>query len=177
MQCEKVRQKFVDYIDDDVRFTERICVEVHVARCYACREELEELTQLRDLCRSAVRHPGMSDGFSQLQGRIAASEALTRSQGVWGSENWRNAVKKLAAAAVVLFVLGISSPLIRQTRSLAHQLRDVTGESQTAKEAVPTLTRSFVLRRNNLDLWARLAESAKPPESPSEEPPSQTPPG
>ncbi len=177
MQCEKVREKFVDYIDDNVRFTERICVEVHVARCYACREELEELTQLRDLCRSAVRHPGMSDGFSRLQGRIAASEALTRSQGVWGSENWRNAAKKLAAAAVVLFVLGISSPLIRQTRLLAHQLRDATGEAQTTVEVVPSLTRPFVLRRNELELEARLAESAKPPESRSQEPPSHTPPG
>lgn len=176
MQCAKVREKFVDYVDEDVRFTERICVEVHVARCYACREELDELMSLRDLCRSALSHPGIGDGFSALQKRIAEREAVVRSVGVWGSEDWRNTVKKLAAAAVVLFILGVSTPLVRQTRWIASQFSATTA-SQSETREILTVTMPFVLRKQALDEEARLDETVARSETRQPEDFPRTPPG
>jgi anti-sigma factor RsiW len=157
MQCAKVREKFVDYVDEDVRFTERICVEVHVARCYACREELDELISLRNLCRSAVSHPGIENGITALKKRIAEREAVVRSVGVWGSENWRNTVTKLAAAAVVLFILGVSTPLVRHSRWISTK-SSVNAASESETREVLSVTVPFVMRKQALEDAASLDE-------------------
>lgn len=176
MQCARVREKFVDYVDEDVRFTERICVEVHVARCYACREELDELISLRNLCRSAVHHPGIEDGFTALRQRIAEREAVVRSVGVWGSENWRNTVTKLLAAAVVLFILGVSTPLFRYTRGNASQPGAATA-SQSETREVLSVTLPFVMRKQALEDEESLDEFIAPPDASMPEDPRRMPRG
>lgn len=165
MQCTKVREIFVSYLDDDVRFTERICVEVHVARCYGCREELEELRSLQEHCRAALSHPGIKNGFSALKARISEQEALACSRGVWGAENWRNAAAKFAAAAIVLVVLGLSPPFLRHTRSLAGRVREVIGESGPSATGVPLLSAPFVEHKIEIENAFRLADHGNGPES------------
>ncbi len=158
MKCSKVREKFVDYIDDDVRFSERVSVEVHVARCYACREELDELIALQNVCRSALTYPGLGQGVSALRERIAVREAAMQSVGVWGAENTRNAIRKLAIAAVVLFVLGVTAPWVRQSRSLSDGKGARTHAGEDVREVL-TVSVPFILRKNELEQQARLAES------------------
>jgi anti-sigma factor RsiW len=158
MKCSKVREKFIDYVDDDVRFSERIGIEVHIARCYACREELDELMNLQELCRSAVKFPGLGPGVSALHERIAVREAALQSVGVWGAESSRNAIKKLAIAAIILFVLGVGAPLVFQFRST---MNDTSHARQTKSDVREVLTVSipFILRKNELEYEAQLAES------------------
>ncbi|MCC6695785.1 MAG: zf-HC2 domain-containing protein [Candidatus Hydrogenedentes bacterium] len=158
MHCEQVREKFVAYIDDDVRFTERICVEVHVARCFACKEELEELQNLQELCKTVVRHPGSAGNLEDLWRRIEEQEAAARSSRVWGAENWWNAATKLAAAAVVLFVLGVTSPFVREARTLAERFQQVTSESAEPIEVAPLLSAPFVAQKNRIESGFHMAD-------------------
>ena len=156
MHCEQVREKFVAYVDDDVRFTERICVEVHVARCFACKEELEELQNLQEVCQTVVRHPGSAGNLEDLWRRIEEQEAAARSSRVWGAENWWNAATKLAAAAVVLFVLGVTSPFVREARNLAERFQQVTSESAEQSKRPPCSPCRLWLRRtgsNRASAW------------------------
>ncbi|GMV90683.1 MAG: hypothetical protein AMXMBFR82_04610 [Candidatus Hydrogenedentota bacterium] len=158
MKCSKVRERFVDYIDDDVRFSERVSVEVHVARCYACREELDELIALQNVCRAALTYPGLGQGVSALRERIAVREAAMQSVGVWGAENTRNAIRKLAIAAVVLFVLGVTAPWVRLARSFSEGGSTHADGGGDVREVL-TVTVPFILRKNELEQQAQLAES------------------
>lgn len=158
MHCSKVRDKLVDFIDDDVRFSERVGIEVHVARCYACREELDELLVLQGVCRSASTFPGTGKGLTDLRDRIAEREAARQSVGVWGSESSRNAVRKFAVAALVFFIVGITTPFLRQTGPAIQQTEDEP-QSEYGEHEILTVTLPFVLRKHELEQQARLAES------------------
>ena len=165
MHCDKVREKFIAYVDDDVRFTERICVEVHVARCFSCKEELEELQNMQDICRKVVRYPGSDEKFEALQRRIAGQERSARSTRVWGAETWWNAATKLAAAAVVLFVLGVSSPFMREARNLAERFHQVTEESAGPVHEAPLLSVPFVAQKLRIESGFKMADHEREPES------------
>ena len=75
MHCQRVREKFVDFLDGDARRTEHIIVQVHVAQCPACRRALQETKALMDQSREALAHPEPRDRFPQLMERIATEDA------------------------------------------------------------------------------------------------------
>ncbi|MCP4645748.1 MAG: hypothetical protein GY851_35210 [bacterium] len=112
MRCERVREKFVDYLEGEARLTERLCVDVHVARCYTCREELEDTRQFLLSCRQALRHPNPRYRFSALMADVKTGEANVRYLPRRRALHLRENLARLTVAAVVLVVIGVSSPLI-----------------------------------------------------------------
>lgn len=111
--CGEIRTKLIDYVEDDLSQEDKLSVELHVAQCYACREELDELGRLLEVCGAALQHPSPSDRFKELKLRLESGEpqydpVLPR-PGSRRSSAWH----KLAVAAVVIVVLAAAPFLVK----------------------------------------------------------------
>ena len=108
MRCQGIREKFVGYLEGEARLTERICVDVHVAGCYPCREELEDLREFFAATRMAVAHPRPRNRFGLLMTEIAEAESPPIQPRM--TPRWK--VARIAAAAGVLLFMGTPTSLL-----------------------------------------------------------------
>lgn len=100
MNCEKVSNSLVSYLDGRASAEERSMVEAHLQSCAACRERAEEFRRLWDVM-AEVPTVEPSFGFdARLRQRIA-TEGRPR---LW---NWLMPSPRLAAAVVVLVGLSV----------------------------------------------------------------------
>ena len=151
MRCATVREKFVDYLDGDARRTERLCVEVHVARCYPCREELEETRELLATYGDAMRHPNPQNDFGRVRTRIAQlqekSQEMARPHGMHRRRPW----PKLVVSAAALVLMAVSLPFVLNGVHWMKPSQDGhDGVGERAK--APAASRPFVERKNQIDL-------------------------
>lgn len=108
--CSDVRAKLVDYIEEELQEEERLFVELHLEKCYACREELEELGKLLEVCGAVLPHPSPRERLDELRQRLASMEPeyepVPRRR-----LTTRQLALRLAVAAVIIAV-AIASPFI-----------------------------------------------------------------
>ncbi|MDZ4861179.1 MAG: hypothetical protein SGI88_19580 [Candidatus Hydrogenedentes bacterium] len=145
MQCQHIRLMLQNYALDDARTTERLCVDVHVSHCAACRRELEDVCELILASDRALAHPSPRDDFDGLMARIAADEAALRETQVKIPFRWRTVALRASAVAVVAAVLVFTPPLVRQTGQVVNGLREAA-HAQPGDTPVPVLTEPFVSR-------------------------------
>lgn len=168
MQCAQIRKMLANYALDDARVTERLCVDVHVAHCAACRKELEEVCEVIAASDRALSHPCPSADFEALMARIEAGEFRAREIPVGTRWSWRTAAMRVAAAAAVVVAIAVTAPVARNAGHVVRELRDVSSDRvlpQVNPVQVPAVSEAFVKRA--LDI-AEEGKEAVQPEAPDE---------
>ncbi len=111
MECSKVRDRLAGYLQDDLRLTERLIVEVHVAHCPGCRADMHEIRDILRVCEDALRHPNPANDYASLRAQLAEAD---RAAIVPLREQLRP--RKLTAAAGIAaacaIIVGASSPFL-----------------------------------------------------------------
>jgi anti-sigma factor RsiW len=118
MDCSEIRAGFIGYIDGDLSDDERLRVELHVAQCYDCREELDEIGRLLELSDAALKHPSPVDRFEDLRVRLADAEPAPVPMPPRPRLRVREMLVRLAVAAIVIALIAASPFLIRGARRL-----------------------------------------------------------
>ena len=166
MKCQEVRRLAVAYLDGEVTHSERSLILAHVARCDACRTEMDELQVLksclgRSLKYSAAQVSASPQSLQKLQDQLAkqATPGAGLRQFGWsnhsGIENrGGNAMRKFAFAAffVFLFALGMIA-FTPSARAQAIEVikRIILGENMEAVQIPPQPTGSA--RPIPSDMW------------------------
>lgn len=150
MECIKVRDRLAGYLQDDLRLTERLIVEVHVARCAACRASMDDLREVFRVCRQALRHPAPVDAYGELRERLAAADLAAavplREQLRQG--RWPAAAGIAAAATVLAFA---------STPWLANRLSFDPLETAVDRAVIEDMT-SMERRSDDAQRWQPAAE-------------------
>lgn len=145
MRCDDVTEKFDRYLEGQLRVTERLMVDVHVAQCYFCREALAERRALDALVSSVIRHPDPKDGYATLAARIrrdeTRAEPLRPSRFRFHEVRWR-----MVFASAALLIVGASASWMGATSFRSGNSR--AGET-TLDE--PALIESLTERNKQLD--------------------------
>ncbi len=76
MDCNRIQDRLVDYLTEETRVTERLCVEVHLATCYHCREAMEDVRTVLDAAKDAMRYAGPERSFESAMNEIRTRESL-----------------------------------------------------------------------------------------------------
>jgi len=118
MDCRDIQSDFVRYLDDDLPEEERLRVELHVGECYGCREQLDELAKLLEVCGDVIEHPCPVDRFDELRGRLASVDPPCTPVPRRRELRRRELLRKLAIAAVIIAALAASPLLVRGARQL-----------------------------------------------------------
>lgn len=148
MNCTRIHDKLHGYLEGDLRMTEQLCVEVHLSRCYYCKEELEDLREANALISTALRHPSPQDGYEELYTRIRELELPTAKKAVrMGS--WSRFRKSWALATCAL-ILVVAVPVY--TRSSAED------ESSAVSLTPSTQAGSVLVIHPPLDRYKALVE-------------------
>ncbi len=118
MDCSEIREGFIGYIDGDLSDDEKLRVELHVAECYDCREELDEIGRLLELSEAALKHPSPVDRFEDLKVRLTDAEPAPIPMPPRPKLRVREMLVRLAVAAIVIALIAASPLLIRGARRL-----------------------------------------------------------
>jgi anti-sigma factor ChrR (cupin superfamily) len=110
MDCSKVQDRLAGYLQDDLRLTERLIVDVHIAYCAACRAELEEVRAVLAACRRVLRHPSPRHRYAELRARLAYADRAAAPP-LRERLHPRRLSKGAAIAAAFLIMAGASTPL------------------------------------------------------------------
>ena len=137
MDCSEIRAGFIGYIDGDLSGDERLRVELHVAECYDCREELDEMGGLLELSDAALKHPCPVDRFEDLKARLADAEPAPIPMLPRPRLRVREALLKLAVAAVVIALIAASPFFIRGAKRLFTPLEGMTALGNGAAVELP----------------------------------------
>ncbi len=122
--CGEIKTKLVDYVDDGLSHEERLAVEVHIARCYACRENVEELARLLELCGAALQHPNPCGRFEDLKQRLESEEPQYKPVVPGRRLRQRRTWHRLAVAAVIIIVLAAAPFLVKGAMRLMAPVED-----------------------------------------------------
>lgn len=91
MDCNRIQDRLVEYLTEETRVTERLCVEVHLATCYHCREAMEDVRMVLDAAKESMRYAGRERSFESAMNEIRTREALLttgRSGRVQHNQRW-----------------------------------------------------------------------------------------
>ncbi len=110
MDCERVQRSLIAYLDGDMGAEVRRLTDAHLAQCYHCREELDELRNFIDSCRAALVHPAPRNEFETIRRQIAADLVKPRE---WTMPRLTvgGLLKAMALAAAILLIVHASSPV------------------------------------------------------------------
>jgi len=152
MDCSEVRKRFVDYIDGDLDEHEHIVVENHLAECYLCKEDFDDLDSILRVCEDVLHHPHPVNRFAEL--RLRTTDAVTRP----GLVPFRHRLRvgelfgRLAVAALVVFMVAVSPAAMKATEWLFTPPADPTSLVNGAsfvRLGLPA-ERPFVQRRHKI---------------------------
>ncbi len=104
MQCEQVQSKLTGFLDGELRVQEHLCVQVHLTRCYHCKEAVEEFESFLQLFQETTSHPNPRNRFDELWPEICRFEDSNPGRGLAFSVRSRKRLRPWAAAAALVFV-------------------------------------------------------------------------
>lgn len=165
MNCNKVKELLISYLDNEVSHQDRDSIETHLAACPGCREEMEALAETQRELRQALESmtAGVSPSphaWATVKQRIAAEEGykvgilnqriakLKRGIGLLTAPRpvWQTA---LASAVSVGLIIGLclaipswleQSSLEEQIAAIAEQdpqVQELLGDESTLNTVVP----------------------------------------
>lgn len=157
MWCEELRERFLDYLDDDIAFRDRVAVEVHLRRCVACRCEMASLRSTLAACRETLHHPNPTDRFESLMEMIHRREAKVHIAKRVRVKRPRVVLSRLAVAAALLIGVASSMPLMRQAKRFTEGVRESTAAVDVIPEEAPVIAMTFVHRKSDVNKAYRQA--------------------
>jgi hypothetical protein len=113
MNCEKIQDKFADYLTGDLDAVERQNVQGHLSACASCRKEIEDLTAVwtklgvlpEEQPSGALRH-GFYAMLEDYKARLEGSGQLRRRSRAWaGWKEWVTFRRPSFAASFSIFLL------------------------------------------------------------------------
>jgi len=124
MDCSDIRQKFVDYIDGDLSERDHALIRDHLAECYLCKEDFDDLVKMLGLCENVLRHPQPVSRFDELG--IQTPPAAPRRGYFTPRHRFRagELLARLAVAAAVVFMVAASPVAVRAARWLFTPLSE-----------------------------------------------------
>jgi len=154
MDCSDIRGKFIGYIDDDLSEHDHVLVHDHLAECYLCKEDFDDLDQMLGLCENVLRHPRPVNRFNDLAIQTAAA-ASRRGRAVPRHKlRVGELLARLAIAAVVVFMVAVSPVAVKAARWLFTPLSEPGALSNGAsyvRLGLP-VERPFLDRRHNIKI-------------------------
>lgn len=145
MKCEMVRKRFIAYLDGDARHTERMCVDVHLAGCRACRDDLDALKEVLDAAPPALRHPAPVNRFGELREqmrRVSTVRPLISPD--MRRQLWRLGQRFAAVVALVL-VVSFGGPEDEASRRNGH------AAAANTRHETPVVTVAFTTQRDLIE--------------------------
>jgi len=159
MDCPEARENLLDYLSEQLSDDELRAVDLHLARCYFCMEELDDLDRTLNLCRSAIQHPNPAGRFQQLRERLADIELQPTLALLKPKQRAAGFFKKLAVATGIILMIGTSPIVIQRTRLFVNSVQKNTGltaESEWEQWRFQ-FTRPFVERRVEIEKHQQVA--------------------
>ncbi|GMU94067.1 MAG: hypothetical protein AMXMBFR4_31250 [Candidatus Hydrogenedentota bacterium] len=148
MDCKAVRERLIDYLLDDVRFSERVAIGVHTARCYGCNEELADFRTLLELTERIIQHPQPRSAEDRLWALIRRRDAERFEHTLLRRWRLRLWAVRAAAAAIVLLALGLTAPFIRHS-GLVQQGTEPTSIDEKGRGKLGAYSLSEALSRRS----------------------------
>lgn len=148
-----------EYLDDELAADERRALEEHLARCSECRDTLAQLRGVRERAGSLGERMPEHDLWPGIAARIAAAPPLrvTVSDGTgdvrpaWKKRRFAFSAPQLAAAALVVALLGGGSAIVLSRLAPGARLRAGPEASATPKAAAPVAASFAALDRGTSD--------------------------
>jgi|GEM_PF-899561 len=137
MDCRDIQADFIRYLDDDLSEEEGLRVELHIAECYRCREQLDELGRLLEACRDVIEHPCPVDRFDELRQRLPSVDPPYTPVPRRPELRRRELIRKLAVAAVIVAALAASPLLVKGARLLFSPVQNTATLGNGTGVAVP----------------------------------------
>lgn len=131
MDCNRIQDRLVDFLTEETRITERLCVEVHLATCYHCREAMDDVRMVLDAAKDSMQYAGPERSFEGAMNEIRTREALLTGAGrpenrwFWG----------IAAAALPIVVACVTPFVVAWPGGSASVTIEETGDA--VAETVP----------------------------------------
>jgi len=183
MNCREIKQLFPDYLIGDLDTQTQTTVQNHMARCDACREELESLSEIwTKLGVVPDQHPGDSlrtRFYAMLEAykhglEQQRSESRRRSFTAWLEQWWPR--QPAFQLSLTLFVLAAGltagllikggspsgeqlSPLRREVNSLRLTMASSLLDNQSASDRIKGINMSAELADPGGDLLGRLLDT------------------
>ncbi|MFA5383337.1 MAG: DUF4349 domain-containing protein [Eubacteriales bacterium] len=116
MKCSKAKKIFSGYLDGELKSSQKGFLEDHLCTCPDCRYELARLRSSMELIHGLPEVAAPNNFWAQVSEKIAIEDSLKKQK---GSVKWFFPGERLRAgialAAVLVFVLGISSLIYSST--------------------------------------------------------------
>lgn len=171
MDCSQIKMGFIGYIDGDLSEDEKLRVELHVAQCYSCREELDEIGRLLELSDAALKHPSPVDRFEDLKERLADAEPELIPVPRRPKLRAREVLYKLAVAAIVIALIAASPFLIRGAKRLFTPLEEGTTTLGNGTDVDLPFNMPFVERKLRMEQeiadWSTTGDDKEETDTPS----------
>jgi hypothetical protein len=144
MSCEKIQERFADYLTGDLNAESRHEVQDHIAACPACRTEIEDLTAMwaklgvlpEEQPSGALRHGfySMLEEYKKGAESAARKPLIARFFSDWRDRFTFRRPAFAASFSIFLLLLGISTGWLASGRSarLSALQREVQDMRQTA---------------------------------------------
>ncbi len=159
MDCPEVREKFLDYLGEELSDGELRAVDLHLARCIFCMEELDEIDKTLRICRTEIRYPSFANRFEELRTCLDAMDLPREVVALRPRRRVGNIFRKVALVAGIVLLIATSPFWMQQGRVLLDSLpdsADLTGASTWEGWRLP-FVRSFVQHRVNIEEYQRVA--------------------
>lgn len=131
MDCNRIQDRLVDYLTEETRVTERLCVDVHLATCYHCREAMEDVRTVLDAAKDSMRYAGPERSFEAAMNEFRTREALLVAGGNGAPQQSRQWSWGIVAAALPVVVACITPFVVAWPGTLPSNSVTDTTESVT----------------------------------------------
>lgn len=108
MNCSEVQEKLSGYFDGELAKEDVAVIDVHLARCSECSEELAFFRQLSDLSSSLTNVGAALPQWSDLEKKLDVEEHLRPLPSSPPRHNQRLFLRLFAVAAALVIVVGLS---------------------------------------------------------------------
>jgi predicted anti-sigma-YlaC factor YlaD len=133
MDCNRIQDRLVDYLTEETRITERLCVDVHLATCYHCREAMEDVRSVLDAAQESTRYVGAERSFESAMNEIRTREALLATGHGRSGQQSRRWSWGIAASALPIVVACVTPFIVAwpggSTTTMSETTSDATSKA------------------------------------------------